>query len=103
MHLTSAIFHLALGDTSAAEARLAEIERAFDDVRFQFVDLMYQAERPWLGRAWMLSGDLAAARHRYADASRMYRRVIGLWGGGDPDLQPFVREARTKLDSLPAR
>jgi hypothetical protein len=30
----------------------------------------------------------------------MYRRVIGLWGGGDPDLNPVVDHARARLDSL---
>ncbi|HET7372217.1 MAG TPA: hypothetical protein VFJ20_02500, partial [Gemmatimonadaceae bacterium] len=59
--------------------------------------------RPWLGGAWLLAGDLAAARRRLPDAARMYRRVIGLWGGGDADLQPVVGEARAKLASLPVR
>ena len=27
----------------------------------------------------------------------MYRRVVGLWGGGDPDVQPVVDQARAKL------
>lgn len=33
----------------------------------------------------------------------MYRRVIGLWGGGDPDLNPVVDHARAALDSLSRR
>jgi tetratricopeptide (TPR) repeat protein len=103
MHLESAVSRLALGDTAVAETRLAEIEDVFNHGRFQFVTLMFEGDRPWLGRVWMLSGNLAAARRRFPDAARMYRRVIGLWGGGDPDVQPLVDEARAKLASLPVR
>ncbi|HEU5310542.1 MAG TPA: hypothetical protein VFV24_03720, partial [Candidatus Eisenbacteria bacterium] len=70
---------------------------------FQFRINFAYGGRPWVGRAWLLSGDLAAARGRLEEAVRMYRRVVGLWGGGDADLQPVVNEARVKLDSLPRR
>ena len=103
-HLASAESHLRLGDTAAAEARLAEIEDAFSRRPLRFsVGLMFEASSPWLGRAWLLSGDLAAARRRFPDAARMYRRLIGLWEGGDPELQPIVGDARTRLAALPAR
>jgi hypothetical protein len=99
MHLGSANNHLALRDTAGAEARLAEIEQAFNYREFRFS--ITNGGGPWVGNAWMLSGDLAAARRRFAEAARMYRRVIGLWGGGDPDLQPLVDKARARLESLP--
>lgn len=103
-YLRSAEYHLALGDTTGAETRLAEIERPLNDGRFQFtVSLAYGSGRPWLGRAWLLSGDLAAARGRPEAAVRMYRRVIGLWDAGDPDLKPVVDRARARLDSFSAR
>ena len=103
-HLQSASYHLAVGDTAAAEARLAEIEQVFNDPRFPFsVSLMGAGPSPWLGYAWLLAGDLAAAQRRLPDAARMYRRVVGLWGGGDPGLQPVVGEARARLAALPAR
>ncbi len=103
-HLESAEYHLALGDTAAAEARLAEIERPLDDARFRYgVSMAYGGGPPWVGRAWLLSGDLAAARGRPEAAARMYRRVIGLWGGGDSDLQSVVDRARARLGSLPGR
>ena len=103
-HFQSARHRLAVGDTAGAEARLAEIEQVFNDPRFPFsVSLMDAGPRPWLGSAWLLAGDLAAAQRRLPDAARMYRRVIGLWGGGDADLQPVVGEARRKLASLPVR
>lgn len=101
--LQSARHHLAVGDTSGAEARLAEIEQVFADPRFPSLRLIDAGPSPWLGSAWLLAGDLAAARRRLPDAARMYRRVIGLWGGGDADLQPVVGEARAKLASLPVR
>ena len=99
MHLGSATNHLALADTAGAEARLAEIEQAFNYRDFRFsISLGYGA---WLGDAWLLSGDLAAAHRRFAEAARMYRRVIGLWSGADPNVQPLVDKARAKLESLP--
>ena len=102
-HLQIAQSYLALRDTAGAEARLADIERPFHDRPFQFSINFAYGERPWVGRAWLLSGDLAAARGRSEEAVRMYRRVVGLWGGGDADLQPVVIEARVKLDSLSRR
>ena len=103
-HLESAKYHLALGDTAGAEAQLAEIERVLHHRPFQFsVGLTFSDPRPWMGRAWSLSGDVAVARGRPDEGARMYRRVIGLWGGGDPDLTPVVDHARARLSSLPGR
>jgi hypothetical protein len=103
-HLASAEHHLALGDTARAEAILAQIEQPLNDSPFQFnVSLLLGSHRPWLGHAWMLSGDLFAARRRPEAAARKYRRVIGLWEGGDPDLTPVVTRARARLDSLSRR
>jgi tetratricopeptide (TPR) repeat protein len=103
MHLESARQHLALGDTAAAAARLAEIEQMLNDAEFQYSVPMANYGGPWMGQAWMLAGNLAAARRQYPEAARMYRRIVGLWGGADADLQPLVNEARAKLGSLPAR
>jgi tetratricopeptide (TPR) repeat protein len=102
-HLQSAEYHLALGDTTGAESRLAEIERPFNEGRFQSIVFEYSYTPPLSGRAWLLSGDLASARGRPEAAARMYRRVIGLWGGGDADLKPVVDRARAGLESLSAR
>jgi hypothetical protein len=101
--LYSAEQHLALGDTTGAEARLSEIERPFSDRQFQYSAAIADGPRPWLGRAWLLSGDVAVARGRREEASRMYRRVVGLWGGGDAELEPVVDQARAKLVALTAR
>jgi tetratricopeptide (TPR) repeat protein len=101
-HLWSAESHLTLGDTAVAEARLSEIEHVLDERPLRFaVSLGFG--RPWLGPAWLLSGDLAAARGQREAAARMYRRVIGLWGAGDDDLQPVVDQARARLGSLSRR
>jgi tetratricopeptide (TPR) repeat protein len=103
-HTQSAEYHLALGDTAVAEARLAEIERPLHEGMFRYsIGLMYGSWPPWLGRAWLLTGDVAAARGRPEEARRMYRRIIGLWGGGDADLQHVVDQARARLDSLSGR
>jgi tetratricopeptide (TPR) repeat protein len=102
-HLQLAELYLALGDTALAEARLAHIERPFHEGSFRFKIASAYGPQPWLGRAWKLSGDLAAARGRPSDARRMYERVVGLWGGGDADLQSVVTEANTRLDALSRR
>ena len=102
--LESAKYHLALGDTAGAESQLAQIEQILRHRPFQYsFGLTFGDPRPWMGRAWSLSGDVAAARGRPDEAARMYRRVIGLWGGGDPDLTPVVDHARARLGSLPRR
>lgn len=95
--LYAATMHLALGDTVAAESRLSQIDRALYDRHERFSELETYDGRPWLGRAWLLSGEVSAARGRRDDATRMFRRVIGLWAGGDADLQPLVERARTRL------
>jgi hypothetical protein len=95
--------HLAVGDTAGAEARLAEIERVFNDEPFQYRVPIISGWRPWLGRAWLLTGDVAAARGRREEATRMYRRVIGLWGGGDAEVRPVVDQAQSRLSSLSGR
>ena len=103
-HLESAKNHLALGDTTGAEAKLAEIEHVLHHRPFQFnFGLVFGDPRPWIGRAWSLSGDVAAARKRPEEAARMYRRVVGLWGGGDADLASMVDYARARLDSMSRR
>jgi len=102
--LHSARMHLTLRDTARAEAQLATITSWLDDRRFQFTwGIIFADARPWMGQAWALSGDVGAARGRTGDAARMYRRVIGLWEGGDPDTRPVVEHARTRLAALPRR
>ena len=103
-YLWSATYHVALQDTAGAEKQLAEIERVLEYRPFQYSPgLLFSDLRPWMGQAWSLAGDLAARRGRPEEAARMYRRVIGLWGGGDPDLKPVVDHARAGLDSLSRR
>ena len=103
-YLWSATYHVALRDTTGAEKQLEEIERALEYRPFQYSPgMMFSDPRPWMGHAWLLAGDLAARRGRPEEAARMYRRVIGLWGGGDPDLNPVVDHARAGLDSLSRR
>jgi hypothetical protein len=103
-HLESARYHLALGDTAGADAQFATIERILQHRSFQFSPgLLFGEPNPWMGLAWSLAADVAVARGRPDDAARLYRRVIGLWGGGDPDLDAVVEHARTRLRSLPQR
>jgi hypothetical protein len=101
--LWSAQQHLALGDTAGALARLGDIERVLNAHQFRFAVSRLSGSGPWLGRAWLLAGDIAAAQGQTADARRMYSRVVGLWGGGDPELRPVVDQAQARLESLTRR
>jgi len=99
----SAQQHLALGDTAGALARLEDIERVLNSRQLRFAVTRLDGGRPWLGHAWLLAGDIAAARGQTAEARKMYSRVVGLWGGGDPEVRPVVDQARARLDSLTRR
>ena len=98
--LWSAQQHLTLGDTAGAFSQLGQIERLFNDRRFRYVTVPLGGSRPWLGRVWLLSGDLAAARGHTDEARKMYARVVGLWDGGDAEVNPIVADARRRLESL---
>lgn len=95
----SARMHLAVHDTAGAEAQLAKLERLVMKAPFQN-NFAIASLGPWLGEAWLLAGDVAAARGRRAEGDGMYRRLIGLWEGGDPDLQHLVRDAQAHLALL---
>jgi len=101
--LWSAQQHLALGDTAGALARLGDIEHILNGRQLRFAVARLAGSPPWLGRAWLLSGDIAAARGQTSEARRMYSRVVGLWGGGDPELKPVVDRAQARLESLTPR
>jgi hypothetical protein len=48
----------------------------------------------------LLRGDLEAMVGDKATARICYQRLIDLWSGADPDLQPMVTRARKALDGL---
>ena len=91
-----------LGDSAVALDRLVEFER-----RWVYQPLisplwpqgLMMSSMLW-GRTWLLMGDLAAARGRNDVAIRAYRRVVGMWSTGDPELQPAVVRARQALATL---
>jgi tetratricopeptide (TPR) repeat protein len=95
----SARMHLAVHDTAGAEVQLAELERLVMKAPFQN-NFAIASLGPWLGDAWLLAGDVAAARGRRAEADGMYRRLVGLWEGGDSDLQHLVRDAQAHFAVL---
>jgi hypothetical protein len=101
--LHSAEEHLAVGDTVGAEAQLARIEQFFNYRPFRYNFSLLFDTGPWIGNAWLLTGNLMASRRRPAEARKMYQRLIGLWGGADQQVKPLVDEARGRLDALEAR
>ena len=94
--------HLALGDSLAAEQQLRRVDVGLETPQFpRWLGLVFELGRPWLGRAWLLSGTLAEARGRPADARSNYERLIGLWEAADPEFSVLVEEARTRVARLP--
>jgi len=90
--------HLLLGDTAGALAGLLEFERLQPTLP---LDPRGIAGHLWtLGRTWLMTGDLAAATGHRDAALRAYRRVVAMWSGGDPEVQPAVARARAALDRL---
>jgi tetratricopeptide (TPR) repeat protein len=101
--LAAAEGYLALGDSATALARLLEFERRWPYVSalerltggFAFASFLWP-------RSFLLLGDLAAARGQRDVAVRAYRRAIGMWTGGDPEVQAEVSRARQALARLGA-
>jgi tetratricopeptide (TPR) repeat protein/TolB-like protein len=99
--LAAAEAWLAIGDTAAALARLVEFE-----TRWTYAPLLERVSSGLtLGsflwpRTFLLLGDLAVARGNNEVAARAYRRVVGMWSGGDADVQPAVQRAREAVARL---
>lgn len=51
----------------------------------------------WWGLAMLSRARIAERRHESAIAERYYARVLALWSHADPELRPYVDEARTGL------
>ena len=92
---------LELGDTARARRDLDRLE---SEIYPGFAldggpDGAYSVNPAMWGRAFLLQGDLAAAQHDQATMVRAYRRVVGLWASGDPEVQPAVTRARSALSA----
>jgi len=101
MLLAMAEGYLAIGDSSAAFDHLVEYERRFPYAQvfdrltssFTFGSFMW-------ARTFLLEGDVAAALGHTDVAVRAYRRVVGIWESGDPEVQPAVARARAAIARL---
>jgi DNA-binding SARP family transcriptional activator/TolB-like protein len=56
-------------------------------------------EVPLLGPSWLRMAEIHEARREFEKADELYRRVLELWGGADPDLDLVVAEIRARLAS----
>jgi eukaryotic-like serine/threonine-protein kinase len=54
----------------------------------------------WLAGAYKRLGELYDARGDQARAAEYYAKFVDLWKDADPELQPKVREVRTRLAQL---
>jgi TolB-like protein len=100
--LPGAYAHLAVGDTAGALVWL----RRFRDQTWNRSAVLDQIA-PGFGfqgllwaRTFQLMGDLTAATGQRDEARQAYRRLIGMWEHGDPDVQPAVARAREALSHL---
>ena len=101
--LLSARAHVLLGDTAAARRQL----RSFADSTWRITPPLTPVGSGGVAmmlwpRMFLLQADLAAAAGDRAEAAQAYRRVIGFWEDGDPEVQPVVRRAREALARLAA-
>lgn len=102
LSLVGAYGHLSLADTAGALVAL----RRFRDVTWRHTSILDQlvggfafAGMLW-PRTFLLLGDLAAATGRREGAADAYRKFIGMWETGDPEVQPMVERARAALAKL---
>ena len=102
LSLTGAHGHLMVADTAGALASLLR----FRDVTWRHSSILDQigggfafAGMLW-PRTFLLLGDLAAATGRRDVAADAYRKFIGMWGQGEPNVQPLVARARAALAKL---
>ena len=102
LSMVGAFGHLMLADTAGAVAALLR----FRDVTWRHTSILDQvvAGFAFAGMLWprtfLLLGDLAAATGKREVAVDAYRRFIGMWGQGEPEVQPLVARAREALAKL---
>jgi predicted negative regulator of RcsB-dependent stress response len=78
---------------------LQKLGRTDDAARW--FDAMGPAELPfWLAPLALRQGQLLEAQGKKAEAQARYSTVLATWGAADPDLQPVVEEARSRLALL---
>jgi hypothetical protein len=54
-------------------------------------------------RAMLMRADLAAATGNVEEAREWYAKVLSLWAGADPEMQPAVARIRASMAALPGR
>lgn len=60
----------------------------------------YNSDPYWRARVLERLGELHEERGANEDAARCYAELLDLWAGADPELQPRVERARTRLQAL---
>ncbi|MBA4072770.1 MAG: hypothetical protein C0497_13170 [Gemmatimonas sp.] len=77
------------------DSAIAEFERFV-----AFRDATYSLRRDYLAGSHKRLGELYDAKGNAAKAIEHYQKFVDLWKDADPELQPKVREVRTRLDAL---
>jgi DNA-binding SARP family transcriptional activator/tetratricopeptide (TPR) repeat protein len=81
-----------------AVGRLAEAERGYSS----HVEV-YEFGRLYEPHSHFRRGQMAERRGGKSEAVAHFRKVVALWGQGDPEVRPFVEEAERRLAALTAR
>ena len=102
--LLAAELFVALGDSAAALARLADWATRWPTLSHLHGVILDQTEMNstvrLAPRSWLLFGDLSLAAGRRDDARRAYRMVLGMWEGGEAPVQPIAARVRAALAQL---
>jgi DNA-binding SARP family transcriptional activator/tetratricopeptide (TPR) repeat protein/TolB-like protein len=64
---------------------------------------VYEFGRLYEPHSHFRRGQIAERLGRESEAGDHFRKVVELWGDGDPEVQPFVNEAERRLSALRAR
>ena len=100
--LAGALAHLAVNDSAGALARLRHFAQVTQN-RSSLIDQL-GAGFAFSGMTWprmfLLLGELEEGAGNRAAALAAYRRFIGFWEKGDPEVQPLVARARGALARL---
>jgi len=63
-------------------------------------DVYDNSRKNFLAASYKRLGELYDAKHNDAKAIEYYQKFVDLWKDADPELQPVVKQAKTRLDDL---
>jgi tetratricopeptide (TPR) repeat protein len=65
-----------------------------------YIKRLYSVDQLFLALSYERLGQLYEERGDIENAARSYQKLVALWQGADEELQPRMRQARSRLDEL---